>query len=239
MAVTAHKFAPKLFGATAVAAAFSLLAIPAAAVDLPAPAAAKAYDGDAGNVNRDRRWDRHRGDGIDVGDVLAGVLILGTIAAVTDAAKDRRDGGYRYPGRYPYPDDAGYRSRGDDRFESRGLDRAVDICVAEVERGGERVGTVDSANRGAAGWNVAGELDGGTSYSCRIGNDGRISDVRVDDYDGSYGYGSAPAAPAEDYEYDDDYYSRAREQEGYADPNARDYDYDGRYEAAEAPDFQQ
>ncbi len=248
MAFKSHKLAPKLAAATAVAAAFSMLAIPAAAVELPAPAHAEAYDGDAGNAHRDRRWRRDRG-GVDVGDVLAGVLILGTIAAVADAAKDRRDDrDYRYPerypypgdvreGRYPYPDeDAGYRAPGRDGYRSGGMDRAVDMCVGEVEQGGERVGSVNSALRDDAGWYVSGELAGGAAYSCRIGNDGRISDVRVDGYEGSYGYGSAPAEPVEDYEYDDEYYSQAREREGYADPGA--VGDDGRYATGEAPDFE-
>ena len=240
MALHSHKLA----ATAAVAAAFSLLAMPAAAIELPAPAHAEAYDGDAGNANRDRRWRRDRG-GLDVGDVLAGVLILGTIAAVADAAKDRRrdrDDRYPYPGdvregRYPYPgdDDARYRTPGRNGYRSGGMDRAVDMCVGEVEQGGERVGSVNSALRDDEGWYVSGELEGGAGYSCRIGNDGRISDVRVDGYEGSYGYGSAPAERVEDYEYDDEYYSQAREREGYADPGA--VGDDGRYATAEA-DFE-
>ena len=239
MALRSHKLA----ATAAVAAAFSLLATPAAAIDLPAPAHAEAYDGEAGNANRDRRWSRDRG--LDVGDMLAGVLILGTIAAVADAAKDRRDRDYRYPERYPYPgdvregpypyprdDDARFRTPGRDGYASGGMDRAVDMCVGEVEQRGERVGSVNSALRDDAGWYVSGELEGGAAYSCRIGNDGRVSDVRVDGYEGSYGYGSAPAEPVEDYGYDDEYYSQAREQEGYADPGA--VGGDGRYATSEA-----
>jgi hypothetical protein len=238
MALTTRKFAPKLLGATGVAAALSLLAVPAAAVDLPKPAAVKAYDGESGNVNRDRRWRRDRG--IDAGDVIAGVLVLGAIAAVADAAKDRRDRDYRYPERSPYPDDAGYRGVDQRGYQSGGIDRAVEICVDAVERGGDRVGSVDSANRDGNGWYVAGALEQGAGYSCRIDNDGRVSDVRVDGDEGGYGYGDDyGSGPAEDYEYDDDYYAEAREQQGYADPNAREDGYDGRYETAEAPDFEQ
>ena len=51
MALKTHKLA----AATAVAAAFSLLAMPVAAVELPRPAAVKAYDGEGLNVERDRR----------------------------------------------------------------------------------------------------------------------------------------------------------------------------------------
>ena len=198
-----------LAAATAVAAAFSLLATPAIAVDLPRPAAAKAFDGEALNAERDRRrrWHRDRDD-IDAGDVVAGVVILGAIAAIAGAAKRNRE--ERYPTEYPYPDadpdeDVRYRSPVEnERFESRGLDRAVDMCVAEVERRSGRIGTVDGANRGTDGWRVSGELENGDSYSCAIGNDGRISDVRV----GGYGYGTAPAERVDDYQYDEDYGGR-------------------------------
>ena len=234
MAPTTHKLAPKFFGATAVAAAFSLLATPAAAVDLPRPAAAQAYDGDALNAERHRRWRRDRND-IDAGDVVAGVVILGAIAAIAGAAKNRRDRG-PYGDRYPQRDgDYGYRTPGGyERSDSRGIDRAVDMCVGEVERSSERVGSVDSATRSGEGWHISGELEDGTAYSCTIGNDGRISDVNL----GSYGYGTAPAEAAPDGEYGDDYYSRAREGQRSAEPVEGDLD-DGRYETAQAPDFAQ
>lgn len=226
----------KLAAATAVAAAFSLLATPAAAVDLPLPVAVKVYDGDALNAERHRRWRRDRDD-IDAGDVVAGVVILGAIAAIAGAAKNRRER-ERYEENYPRPDqDYGYRTPGDyQRSDSRGIDRAVDMCIGEVERGEDRVGTVDSATRSADGWRVSGELANGAAYSCTIGNDGRISDVDL----GSFGYGTAPAEPVEDGEYDDDYYSRARESQRSADPAVdSDLGGDGRYETAQAPDFAQ
>jgi len=235
MALTTHKLAQKFSGATAVAAAFSLLATPAAAVDLPRPAAAQAYDGDALNAERHRRWRRDRND-IDAGDVVAGVVILGAIAAIAGAAKNRRDR-ERYEERYPRPgEDYGYRAPGDyDRSDSRGIDRAVDMCVGEVERGEERVGSVDSATRSGEGWHISGELENGSTYSCTIGNDGRVSDVEL----GSYGYGSAPGEAAPDGEYDDDYYSRARENQRSAEPAVDGDVDDGRYETAQAPDFAQ
>lgn len=58
-------------------------------------------------------WGRHH-DRVDVGDVLAGVLIIGGIAAVANAAskaaRDRRDNDRRY-------DDRRY---GDERYEDKG-----------------------------------------------------------------------------------------------------------------------
>ena len=143
--------------ATAIAAVLSMLAAPAAAVDLPRPVAAQAYDGDALDAERHRRWRRDRDD-IDAGDVVAGVVILGAIAAIAGAAKNRRDR-QRYEGPYPQPGaDYGYQ-----RSDSRGIDRAVDMCVGEVERGSERVGSVDSATRSGEGWHVSGELESGAA----------------------------------------------------------------------------
>lgn len=212
--------------ATAIAAAFSMLAAPAAAVDLPRPVAVEAHDGDALNAERHRRWRRDR-DNIDAGDVVAGVVLLGAIAAIAGAAKNRRDRD-RYEEPYPRPGaDYGYQ-----RSDSRGIDRAVDMCVAEVEDGGERVGSVDSATRSGEGWHVSGALESGAAYSCTIDNEGRLSNV----FAGDRGTVYEPAGAAPDGEYDDDYYSRARENQRSAEPYSDD---DGRYETARAPDFAQ
>jgi hypothetical protein len=79
---------------------------------------------------RDR--DRDRGDGIDVGDVIAGALIIGGIAAVASAAGRNRgyDGrvyeGYGYD-RYGY----GYNRAGNPR-------QAVEQCVYAAERNASR-----------------------------------------------------------------------------------------------------
>jgi len=223
MALISRKLAPKFSGATAVAAVISLLATPAGAVDLPKPTAVQAHDADALNAERHRRWRRDRND-IDTGDVVAGVVILGAIAAIAGAAKNRRER-ERYEGPYPQPGgDYGYQ-----RSDGRGIDRAVDMCVGEVERGRERVGSVDSATRSGDGWHVSGELESGSAYSCTIDNDGRVSDVNL----GSYGYGTAPAEAVPDGEWSDDDYAKARVEQG--DPYEGD---DGRYETAQAPDFE-
>ncbi len=82
---------------------------------------------------RDRDHYRHH-DGIDAGDVIAGALIIGGIAAVASAASNDR--GYRY-------DD--YRYRGDERYRGRynynryGNPReAVEMCVRAAERNASR-----------------------------------------------------------------------------------------------------
>lgn len=206
MALTKNKLA----AATAVAAAFSMLAAPAAAAALPRPGAVQVYDaaaGDAHGYGHGRRHHHHDND-IDAGDVLAGVLILGGIAAIAGAANNDRDEGYR-DGDYRYPEDAGYRTpEPQPRFESRGMDRAVDICVAEVEqRRDARIGSVDSASRTGEGWQVAGSLDGGEAWSCWIDNAGQVSGVEI----GAYGSGDEVGSAAEgDGQWSDEDYARAR-----------------------------
>jgi len=215
----------RLAAATAVAAAFSLLASPAAAVELPRPARAEVFDGHALDAERDRRR-RHRDNDIDAGDVIAGVVVLGAIAAIAGAAGNRRER-ERYEDRYPRPsEDYGYQAPGGyQRSDSRGIDRAVDMCVAEIERGPDRVGTVDGAARSADGWRVSGELEGGTPYSCGIGNDGRIGEVFL---------GHRDVAAEDDLQWDDEAYARARAAQDGGDGKLDG----GRYRTAHAPDFE-
>lgn len=137
------RFVTRFSVAAALAAGVSMVASPVFAAQLPAvpaPAAPVVYNAtaDSGAVqNRYRGWSpygrsyyRHRG-GVSGGDVLAGVLVLGGIAAIASAAsnannrdrdyyRDReyrnRDDNYRYRESQPqYPDryqdgyDQGYR----------------------------------------------------------------------------------------------------------------------------------
>jgi hypothetical protein len=235
--------------ASACAAAFSLLATPAAAVDLPQPARASAY-GTAvyeGDMAEDRRWRRHRHRaGVDAGAVLAGVLILGTIAAVAGAAKRNREA--ERPAPYP-AEPYRYRQGGYDAG-GRGLDRAVDMCVDEIERGPDRVGAVDGANRTGEGWSVSGALEDGAGFTCRIDNAGRIRGIDIGGDRGAY-------EPAADNQYSDDVYARARIERGAAEPGVAPSggeddrpiwtgdnpdaapEGDGRYDVSQTPDFEQ
>lgn len=147
---------------------------------------------------RDWGWGghRHRDRGIDAGDVFAGVLILGGIAAIASAAskskkerEQRREEDYRYPDDqrdrdYDRNGDRGYDGRGDDSRpdwrESRGINDAIDRCASEVERGDRRIESVESVNREGEGWRVAGRMDGGKEFSCTIDRDGRIRTVDLD-----------------------------------------------------------
>jgi hypothetical protein len=228
--------------ATAIAVVFSMTAASASATELArphAPVSVQAYDADA-NTAENRRWRRHHrhGGGIDGGDILAGVLILGGIAAIASAADNDRDREYRdYP---PPPTRGEYEERYDYRDapqpyqgseSSTGLGRAADICTDAIERTIDPVGSVDSVRRGAAGWDVDGTLRDGSPFSCSIGSDGQIRDIKTDrefsgasyeeggNPDESYGDGSYDdqtdydEQSSADGQYDDDTYARVRAQQ--------------------------
>jgi hypothetical protein len=152
---------------------------------------------------------------VDAGDVLIGAAIIGGIAAIASSnnrrERDRdvviveRDRDWRDETR-----------RYDDRRADRrgggasGLDSAVDQCLTRIERD-VRVDTVDNVERTGAGWLVSGALFNGSSFQCRIGNDGRIEGV--DFGGGGFGggdWGAAPAAPRGDGQWSDQRYASAR-----------------------------
>ncbi|QDM39741.1 hypothetical protein [Altererythrobacter sp. TH136] len=222
----------------ALAASVSMIAAPVGATSLPKPSSSAAVHGggfDANSVNAEahRRW-RHR-DRVDAGDVIAGVAVIGVIAAIAGAAnQSSRNSDYRYPQRYPYPDRApNYRTDGAGyRYgESGGLDRAADMCAREVERSGP-VDAVESVNRTGSGWQVSGRLRDGARFNCSIGNDGRIEGVNIDRY-GAAGGG----------QWDDERYAAARQAQG--DPGVAEYPggpigneaSDDRYDAGQVPDY--
>lgn len=161
----------KISATLASAAALAMAATPAVAAELPTGGPAVVDDAPAvwsaesvaAERHRHRRW-RHRDNGIDAGDVIAGAVIIGGIAALAGAFDNDRDeprDDYRYP---------------DPNYRSDGLDRAAEMCVAEIERD-VRVASVDGVDRTADGWRVNGALYDGGRFTCRIGNDGRISDI--------------------------------------------------------------
>ena len=210
---------------------FATAATCVAALSMAAtPAMARGWGGHGGYRHHDR---------VSGGDILAGVLILGGIAAIASAASkdNNRDDDYRY--RAPYPDNGStyrpeYRERSG--YTGGGIDNAVNMCVGEVERGNARVAAVDNARRTADGWQISGQLDAGGGFDCAIDNDGRIRNVDIGGQassDGSYddgpGYdGTGPdnrpewngadAGQAADGQWDDDSYARARDDIGYAQP---------------------
>jgi len=153
-----------------------------------------------------RHWRHH--DRVDTGDVLAGILIIGGIAAVASAAskssRNREASDYRYPEtRYPetrYPSDSDYRDWRAERDRDAGyagqresapyggndlrgvnaMDGAVNACAGEIERGDRRIDSVEGVNRAADGWRVDGRLQDGRAFSCTAGSDGRIRSATVD-----------------------------------------------------------
>ena len=197
--------------AAALAAGVSLIATPVAAAGLPVPHTQVRnadYDAaaDRGHGRRDRDWGRHRGhDRIDGGDILTGLLILGGIAVIAGAANSNANAGPDYP--VTYPEDS--RSTPPGTFRSGGMDRAVEMCVGEVERRNADVGEVDSANRGADGWFISGSTGTGAPWACRIGNDGQVQSVEVgDNFRADNGQPRNEVAAAG--QYDDATYARAR-----------------------------
>jgi hypothetical protein len=184
----------KLAAATAVAAAFSMAATPAAAVELPRVSdAPQAWD--PGALDVENRRHHHRGDwdddDIDGEDILTGVLILGGLAAIAGIAGSGNKRQQSAPPPEPFPEDAdydaGYQAPArDDRYRSRGMADAVDACVAEAEEGHGPIGSVDRASRSGEGWYVAGELEGGTAFACWVDGSGRVTDLEAGAYGTSY-----------------------------------------------------
>lgn len=133
-------------------------------------------------------WGGHRShDRVDGGDILAGILIIGGIAAIASAAsksnKARQEQRNHPDTQPPYREESRDYAGDDNRPEWRegsGIDGAVNRCIDEVNRGRERVGEVDSVNRDAEGWRVAGTTTGNGNFSCTIDRDGRIRNVNVD-----------------------------------------------------------
>ncbi|MCP5397243.1 MAG: hypothetical protein H6918_11025 [Sphingomonadaceae bacterium] len=123
--------------------------------------------------------DRHD-NGISAGDVIAGALIIGGIAAVASAASKDRDG--RYYDRRGY-DDRYYDRRGYDRGYGYGDNprQAVEQCVRAAERTGTRysngrlrVTDIRDVDRRRGGFRVKGNV---------------VLNERNRGWRGDYGYG--------------------------------------------------
>jgi hypothetical protein len=106
-------------------------------------------------------------DGIDVGDIIAGAVVLGGIAAVAGAIGNDRGYGYDYPsGSYRYNDRYGYNDRYDRYTYRTGNPRqAVEQCVyaAEREAGRYSYGRADvtdirNVDRNSRGYTVRGRI---------------------------------------------------------------------------------
>lgn len=221
----------------ATLAVIGLVASPVAAAQLPAASVSPAagidsygqYDSHAGDAYNHRwgndRYRRHSGAHIRTGDAIAGIAILGVVAAIAGAANnaDRTTSREVYRERpLPERDTYRYNDRREARWGEGGINSAVNLCVNQVERGDERVGSVDNASRDASGWRVDGSLDNGDAFSCRLDNEGRIRAIDIGD-----GYAAADAPAAGDAQWSDDAYLSARaatRQQGVATTTAVDAD---------------
>jgi len=151
------------------------------------PVAATAWSAADERYEARRHWKRHRhNDGIDGGDLLVGLLVLGGVAAVAgaidksgDQQRERRSSG-DYPQR-PY-DYRGNDWRGDEPRDddwrgqqpssSRAMDRAVEACSAEAARTG-RVDEIYAVDRIDGEWRVRGDYEGGGEFTCTVDSGGR------------------------------------------------------------------
>lgn len=193
-----------------VSAALSMLATPVAAADLPVTSQRSAYaktgyDTAQDTAERHRRW-RHR-NRVDAGDVIAGIAIIGGIAAIASAASknNRRD---RYDDRRY--DDRRYRDNNPRNYQSSNLDRAVNACTSAIERD-VRVDSVDSVSRLGEGWQVSGRLYDGKGFTCSVSGNGRIDRI---DYAGDFSGAAndySSTEPVDDNQWADDDYARARQ----------------------------
>ena len=149
-------------------------------------------------------WGRHYHRHGDGGDILAGLLIVGGIAAIASAASksardDRADERGRYPGGPDYgsPEDQGYgdapnRDDDDDAAQDHGsaypgaaamdgsFDSAVDHCADELERGERKIGSIDNVGREGDRYSVERRLEDGREFSCSVDRDGQVRSVAVD-----------------------------------------------------------
>lgn len=150
---------------------------------------------------RGYRGHRRHGNGIDGGDILAGILVIGGIAAIASAAsKNQNDRRYQerdYPSQNQSYDDRATDNRYDSRYEDSRYDRgtgdmesAINICSDAAERQAgidARVSSVHSVVRDGEGWRVEGELSNSAERSFLCGaRDGRVDFVQIGDGDLSF-----------------------------------------------------
>ena len=116
---------------------------------------------------------KHRDDRIDAGDVIAGALIIGGLAAILGSSSNNR-----YRDGYTYRD-RDYRARGNP-------ERAIRQCIRAVERDARRAGyrfadvtEIRDVDRERRGWEVKGRL---------VVDEGRHRGYRGDRYRGRNRY---------------------------------------------------
>lgn len=128
--------------------------------------------------------DRHRDRGVDAGDVIAGAVIIGGIAALAGAFdnNDRRDRNYRDRN---YRGDRYNTRHNGNRGYNRGAERAVERCIRTAERQARRFGgwrfadvtQVRDIDRTRYGFRVQGrmQVQGSSNYRGRNADRGRFT----------------------------------------------------------------
>jgi hypothetical protein len=153
------------------------ITVPLSARPVPAPGWSVADE--TFDEHRWRRYRHHR-DGIDGGDLLAGILVIGGIAAIASAADKNRE---RRADRRDYPtSDRPYDYRADPRDRDFGggnlgggrseIDRAVDACSAEAARAGQ-VDEIFDVERIDGEWRIKGDYRNGREFTCTVDGNGR------------------------------------------------------------------
>ncbi len=128
--------------------------------------------------------DRHRDRGVDAGDVIAGAVIIGGIAALAGAFDndDRRD--RRYRDRNYRGNNHNYRANHNRGYRGNGQ-RAVERCIRSAERQARRFGgyryadvtQIRDVDRTRYGFRVQGriEVQGSNNYRGRDFDRGRFT----------------------------------------------------------------
>lgn len=161
------------------------------------------------------RWrhHRHHDNGLDVGALIGGLVVVGAgaalIGAVNQSERQRYDDRYAPPPPPPLQDDYGSQDDqgyADDRYADgdwgpaavQSEDRAVDICAVSAERQGRqyadnaRVVDIVDVDRDARGWVIDGTVELRDGYRDAANQETRfrcavtfagLSDVRIDGYD--------------------------------------------------------
>ncbi len=149
---------------------------------------AQGWRGYRGNRGYRGHRGHHRG-GIDGGDVLAGILVIGGIAAIASAASNNsRD--RRYEDRDYRSEDQRYEDRSADTRDNSDYDRgtgdmesAINACSSAAERQAgrdARVSGIESVVRDGDGWRVEGELSNSEERSFLCGaTEGRVDFVQI------------------------------------------------------------
>lgn len=127
--------------------------------------------------------DRHH-DGVDAGDIIAGALVIGGIAAVASSIGNDRGYNGTYGGPY-YGDNGRYDSRYGNNYNYNQSNprQAVEQCVSAAQRSayGARVTDIRSVDRNRYGYRVKGtvvvnERGGGWGRDYNYRNSGRNYD---------------------------------------------------------------